>query len=123
MAFCVPTGNEEVVITREGAATTAVCAETAAVDATELDAVTIARIVNPASALERRYVELAAPDITAQFKPLVSQCSHSYEKPVGAALGFQLPFEVESVWPGTGVPEIAGRAVFCGGLPTVTASP
>src|ERR671932_2048111 len=58
------------------AVTTAVCAELALLEPTELVAVTVTRSVEPTSAFATRYVCWVAPAMLVQLPPALSQRRH-----------------------------------------------
>ena len=94
--------------------TTAVAAEVAVAEPAMFEAVTVTRMVEPASAEAAAYVADVAPEIGLQFPPELAQRTQPYECVIGVEPD-HVPVEAESVCPTTGVPEIDGRAVDVGG--------
>ena len=95
-----------------GAATTAVCADVAAVEPFRLEAVTITRSVLPPSALESVFVDPVAPLMPLQPAPAESHRSHWYAN--FNPFPCHVPLLAVSVFGTTALPAIEGGVWFRG---------
>ncbi len=74
----------------------------------------------PTSAVSSTYASVVAPGMSTQLFPSTSHLRHWYANVIGVA-PVQTPCVPVSVCPYRAFPEIAGRSVLTGGLPTAIA--
>jgi hypothetical protein len=94
-------------------ATTAVCADVAAVEPFRFEAVTITRMVLPTSAVESVFAEAVAPLLALQLPPAESQRSHWYAN--FKDFPCHVPVLAFRVVPTTALPLIRGAVRSAGG--------
>jgi hypothetical protein len=108
------TGITTVVAVGGGAATTALCADTAVADPAEFAAVTATRNVDPTSPDDNRYDDPVAPATSTHAEPDESHRRHWYANEIGVDPDHD-PCDADNDDPLTADPDTTGNTEFAGG--------